>query len=454
VRGSVAASAAAPHANARAIARSVGDHYLAPNVRIAVHRQFLEKMLPETTVDSGPVNDVVMGRKVHGTHTVARSTKVHFIPDADEICFDVEVHGDVSSRTVTESGPVSIASRGASTFTVRKPIKLSSQGLLFGDATGVASNRVQLDAIQTSFDSVPVMRSLVRNIAKNQHDENLPEANREVIEKIVSRACREVDEQSEPKFTAIAERIREKVWSPMERLGLEPTAVAMETTAAVATLRLRLAANGQLAAHTPRPRAPSDSQLSAQIHDSSVNNACEQFGIAGRRLTLEELLRLVCERLGLDPTVPEDLPEGVAVTFARSQPLRIECRDGLVHVRVALDALESGRRNWHDIVVRVSYRPTSSGPQILLEREGALQLGGPSHQGRMEIALRTIFGKIFPKERPIPLLPKAVAANPRIADLQAVQTVSSDGWLAIALAKREPAPAATAAETQRKRLFR
>jgi hypothetical protein len=411
-------------------------------------------MLPETTVDSGPVNDVVMGRKVHGTHTVARSTKVHFIPDADEICFDVEVHGDVSSRTVTESGPVSIASRGASTFTVRKPIKLSSQGLLFGDATGVASNRVQLDAIQTSFDSVPVMRSLVRNIAKNQHEENLPEANREVIEKIVSRACREVDEQSEPKFTAIAERIREKVWSPMERLGLEPTAVAMETTAAVATLRLRLAANGQLAAHTPRPRAPSDSQLSAQIHDSSVNNACEQFGIAGRRLSLEELLRLVCERLGLDPTVPEDLPEGVAVTFARSQPLRIECRDGLVHVRVALDALESGRRNWHDIVVRVSYRLTSSGPQILLEREGALQLGGPSHQGRMEIALRTIFGKIFPKERPIPLLPKAVAANPRIADLQAVQTVSSDGWLAIALAKREPAPAATAAETQRKRLFR
>jgi hypothetical protein len=35
-----------------------------------------------------------------------------------------------------------------------------------------------------------------------------------------------------------------------------------------------------------------------------------------------------------------------------------------------------------------------------------------------------------------------------------VQTVISEGWLAIALAKREPAPAATAAEPQRKRLFR
>ena len=28
------------------------------------------------------------------------------------------------------------------------------------------------------------MRSLVRNIARNQHDEHLPEANREVIDKI------------------------------------------------------------------------------------------------------------------------------------------------------------------------------------------------------------------------------------------------------------------------------
>ena len=37
------------------------------------------------------------------------------------------------------------------------------------------------------------MRSVVRNIVRNQHEENMPEANREVIDHIISKACREVD---------------------------------------------------------------------------------------------------------------------------------------------------------------------------------------------------------------------------------------------------------------------
>ena len=52
----------------------------------------------------------------------------------------------------------------------------------------------------------------------------------------------------------------------------------------------------------------------------------------------------------------------------------------------------------------------------------------------MEIALRTIVGKIFPKERPVPLVPAQLASDRRMAGLQAVQAVSTDGWIAVALA--------------------
>jgi hypothetical protein len=131
----------------------------------------------------------------------------------------------------------------------------------------------------------------------------------------------------------------------------------------------------------------------------------------------------------------------VAVTFAHAAPLRVECRDGLVHVRVALDAIESGRRNWYDLVAQVAYKPVAAGPQVLLEREGPVRIGGPDHEGRMEIALRTIFGKIFAKERPIAILPEKVTANPRLASVRAVQAVATDGWLGIALA--EPAEVTT-----------
>ncbi len=431
-------------ARAADLTRTVADHYLTPNVRIAVHQKFVERMMPESTVKTAPMQDFVLGRKVRGTSTVEQSMSIAFVPDADHIRFELLVRGEVDSRTVTDAGPAAIHSRGAANFTVRKPMSLSPAGLAFGTALGAASNQSQLATIQTSFDGVPIMGSIVQKIVRNQHDESKPQAAREVNEKIITRACREVDLQAEPKFTEMAERIRERIWNPMVSLGLEPTAVALESTAAAATVRLRLAAAEQLAAHTPRPRAPADAMLGVQVHESTLNNGCQRLDLAGRRYPLEDLIRLVSRRLGMEPRIPDDLPEGVSVTFATVQPLRLECRDGLVRLRLALDAIESGRRNWYDVVAEVTYQPTAAGPQILLERSGQVHL--PGHKG-LEIPLRTIFSKIFPKERPIALLPASIVKNPRLADMRAVQVVSTDGWFAFALDGAAEKPAAGPAIT-------
>jgi hypothetical protein len=414
-------------------ADTVRNQYAAANVRVAVHQKFVERVMPPAQVTTAPVDDTVLGRQVRGTSRVEQSTAVRFSPDTDGISLVLDVRGDVASRTVTESGPVALTSRGSSSFTVHKPVTVGGAGLRLGRATGSASSRSQLADIQTSFDGVPIMRSLVRNIARNQHDEHLPEANREVIDKIVTRACREVDQQVEPQLLAAAERIRTQAWGPLVKLGLEPTPVSLETSDGIAMARLRLAAQDQLAAHTPRPRAPNGSMLSVQIHESAINNALERLGLAGRRLPLEELVEVLCERAGVEPRSPEELPEDVVVTFAAEQPLRVQYRDGLVHIRVALDSIESGRRGWHDIVASVTYRPKADDPQLFLEREGPVHIGGPGHQGRAEIALRAVFGKLFPKDRPLPLLPETFVTNPKLAEMKVLQAVSTDGWLAISL---------------------
>jgi hypothetical protein len=431
-------------ARAADLARTIADHYLAPNVRIAVHQRFVERMLPEATVKTSPMQDFVLGRKVRGTSTVEQSTAVAFLPDAERIRFELLIRGEVASRTITDAGPAAIHSRGEASFTVRKPVSLSAQGLAFGTALGSASNQSQLGTIQTSFDGVPLMGSIVQRIVRNQHDESKQQATREVNEKIIARACREVDQQAEPKFAEMAERMRERIWNPMVQLGLEPTAVALESTATLATVRLRLAAAAQLAAHTPRPRAPAESLLGVQVHESTLNNGCDRLELAGRRFALEDLIRMVCQRIAIEPRIPDDLPEGVSIAFAATQPVRLEFRDGLVRLKLAIDAIESGRRSWYDVVAEVAYQPTSSGPQILLERSGQVHL---ADRKGLEIPLRTIFAKIFPKERPISLLPAAVVKNPRLADLRAVQLVSTDGWFALALDEPSPAPAAGPAIT-------
>ena len=64
---------------------------------------------------------------------------------------------------------------------------------------------------------------------------------------------------------------------------IDPTSIGMETSADRLTMRLRLAADHQLGAHTPRPRAPSDSLASFQIHESAFNNLVSQLDLNGRK---------------------------------------------------------------------------------------------------------------------------------------------------------------------------
>jgi hypothetical protein len=400
--------------------------------------------MPETTSRAEAVRETVLGRLVRGRRVVEQTTSIRLTPDPDEICFDLVVAGDVSTYAITDTGPISMASRGTGQFTVQKPVKICQQGLVVGPATASASNRARLMNVSTSFDSVPLMGSLLRTLARNQHAENLPAANREVAQKIIWQSCRQTDEESERKFAELAGMVEEKVWNPLVQLGLNPSPF-METTEDRAILRLRLHADAQLAAHTPRPREPENSLLGVQIHQSTLNNAFDRLNIGGHRLSLEDLFVRVQERLGLEPAVPEDIPEGVSVTFEAVDPLRVEFADGLVEVRVAIDALESGRRDWYDVIGRVSYKPVLVGNRVLLERDGPIRIGGSGHRGRIEFALRTIFGKIFPKERPLPVLPKKITEHPRLQELVAAQAVSWDGWFALALADPFPQQLETAA---------
>jgi hypothetical protein len=102
------------------------------------------------------------------------------------------------------------------------------------------------------------------------------------------------------------------------------------------------------------------------------------------------------------------------------------------------------------VIVQVAYRPRAGTTQVYLDREGPVQLSGPGHQGRIEIALRTVFGKVFPKERPLTLFPAQMAEHPKLVGMPVSHLAATDGWLALALAAPPPAaaPATAAAPPQ------
>ncbi|MBM4020962.1 MAG: hypothetical protein FJ284_01730, partial [Planctomycetes bacterium] len=106
VKGAISGIAVSATPAAVALARAVAEHYHAPNVRIAVHRAFVERMLPETTVSKGNFQDFILGRPVRGRRTVEQTSGVRFVPHAAEIRMELVVNGQVAARSVSESGPV------------------------------------------------------------------------------------------------------------------------------------------------------------------------------------------------------------------------------------------------------------------------------------------------------------------------------------------------------------
>jgi len=425
---------------AHTVAREVEEHYRAANVRIAFQREFIDRLLPEPVESSGPVDEMILGRRVRGTRTVARATGVRLSPDPESVHLVLEVRGAIDSRTLTSAGPVEVQSRASSTFQVQKAVRLSATGLEVGDAQAAAENRSRRDSLSTSFDAVPIMRSVVRSIARSQHADSVPEANREVLNRITERARKQVEAESTPRLATLEASVRERLWGPLVSLGLEPTPLGLETSEEAVSIRLRLAGANQIAAHTPRPSPPAEALLAMQAHESSINNAIAGLGIGGQRLSLAELGERIAGRLGL--TLEEAMADDVFVTFAASEPARIQAADGLVRIQLAIECLDSPRRTWHDIVAKVAYRPVVEGMQVFLEREGPVQLSGAGQRGRLELALRAIFSAVFPKERPIAILPDRIVENRRMDGLRAVQAEADDGWLAIAIG----APAGTAAD--------
>ena len=180
---------------------------------------------------------------------------------------------------------------------------------------------------------------------------------------------------------------------------MTPAPKALPTTEARVVARVRAAGTGQLGAHTPRPRAPSDSWASLQVHQSALNNALESLDLAGRTFTIDELFQWIAQKLNRpDLANQEDLPEDVTMTFAKSDPVRLKCDEGRVEVAFSFSRLSQGSKRWRNFTVRSFYHPQREGltPRCVRDR-GTIYRDGKSL--RRKIVLRLIFNVIQPETR-------------------------------------------------------
>ena len=415
------------------LGRRLESHYRNANLRIVLSAQLINRLLPEQKTMEAPVNDTILGTPIRGRSTTSTQLNVRLLPNQRTWQLTLEAAGSVDSQTSSTYGPVTFMNQGAAQYCVRKRILVDAAGIHAEPATAAADSNSSVAGIRTDFDSIPLVRSIVRNYALSQREHKEAEANQEAEAKIRQTACSRVDSQIEPRLAQVEQNFRDRLLAPLEKLELKPAIETLETTDTRLTVRSRLAGGDQLAAHTPRPEAPSDSLASMQMNESAVNNLLDHLDLAGRTFTLPELHRHLNEKLSnAGKPLPQDLPEGVEVTFAKTEPLRIQCEQGRIELVLNIAEIRQGKRRWHDFEVRAGYRPEARGLSADFQRDGSIELGG-QYKGKTEVALRGIFSKVLSRERKISLLPSAVADDPRMANLQVTQLVVEDGWIGLAI---------------------
>ncbi len=439
-------------AGAQKLGKKIDTHYRNANFRVAASGELLNRFLPSEQEYIEKVRDNYGGATVQGTSKTKNRLMLKLIPDRWRVRMSLESHGEVLSDTGASSGPVTFFDRSRAKYLAKKLILFDRSGLKVRSAEANADSQTFTKNLRTDYDGT-IIGGLVRSIAKSERDERASQTKREVEQDIATKAKTRFDDEVHTRLAKAEREFQSKVVDPLRRMQLNPETIGMETTEDRVIIRCRLAGYSQLGARTSRPQALTDSMLSAQIHQSAVNNFVQKMDLDGKTFELHDLFRQVSSLFEFSKgKIPEDLPTNVKIRFADEDAVRFDFDDGRVRITVKIaELIIDGRPRWRELVVRTYYAPTTNGLQAYLARgrDSFIELSGSRLRLRDQIALRTIFSKVFSANQSWSIVPDKVVNSTRLQDLQIGQLSINDGWIGVALAPR-PEPRT---EAERKRLF-
>lgn len=417
------------------LAKAVEQQYRNANFRLAISEDLVNRVIPSSQAQMSQVRDRIAGAQVHG-HSVNKSKlQVRVIPDPHALRFGLEARGEITSRTVSYGGPARLHSRGSTVFVASKQVVVTQHGVNASPATAQARNDSRLIGLSTSYDRVPLIGTYARSRARSEYSQMRGRARAEVESKVSTKVAQSIDNSTQQTLDRFESRYQEEVLARAEGLGLKVTPIEMRTTESRWITRLRVAGPYQLAAHTPRTRAPSDSLVSLQLHESALNNVIEGIGLDNRRMNSDELDDYLAERLSMELKQPLDTSEQATLHFAEQDAVRVSLQEGRVRLTLSLQEFEARGTSHQDFKVHVHFRPEVEGTRALLVQEGTPQIEGRMRTGK-RLKLHGALGKVFGEDRRIDLVKSPAEYAPEHAEalrgIAPTQFVIEDGWLGIA----------------------
>lgn len=450
--GAIQVLRTSPQPEQQALATALNNHYRNANMRLCVSRELLESLLPESEIEVRPVRRRILGADTAGNSSIHTKLHLDLLPSEDGWNVGVGVIGDVYANTESSKGPATFHNTSKAQISSLRYIRMTPLGYSIGSEPTRVESREYLRKMSTDFDGLPVIGDFVRLIVREQFDQKRGLAKRISQRIMAQEADTEFDRKLTEELRKAENELQERITGPLHRLQLDPMVVSMSTSDQRLEIRYRVAGRDQMASHNPRPRAPSDSLLSVQVHQSTINNTIASLKLGGKTWTLAQLAERMALVLGQDNwQLGEDIPDDVTIRFAESRPAYVNIEDGQLRLTLRIQQFKRGDRLASGmLIVTSSYIPIADGLSAELIRSGSVEIkyarNTPVGQ---RILARTIFAKIFVSRPRVALISEAWQADERAQGLAVSQLEMRDSWISVAVSKAGSVHAAEVASRGR-----
>ncbi|WP_425395480.1 hypothetical protein [Aeoliella sp.] len=414
------------------LAETLSDQYRNANARVAISKDLVNRFLTPEEPRVEPVRDRIMGTPVSGQATTQSETSVTLLPDPNAWRLGLEVRGHANSQTIAFERTVRVRTVGTTNFAARQQVVINPQGMHLGRVVADANSASRFINARSDYDILPLVGGVIRSKARDAFSDRRGRAQKEVSQKASQRVEQQMSTTVQTAADRAMEQWKNRVINPLATGGVTIEPVEMRTTDKRLIARARVVHGQALTSHSPRPRAPSDSLASVQLHQSGLTNLVAALNLAGERLTAEQFaqrVRKFAPNMSTDK-MDDDARETI-IEFADETPVTFELADGKLHIAWQVNELVVRGRSNRDFTVHLYYVPVADGLVARFEHQAGPYLEG-SMRNSQRMRLQTIFGKVFPDDGFVAVGTK-YADDPRLSGLMITQLVIDDGWLGVAL---------------------
>jgi len=461
------------------LVQQVSAMFSRPNVFAEVSSTALQRLAQRPVSQCTPVRDCILGARVLGTANSSGMLSLRTLPADNHIALELQLAGNIQSRTASYKKPVRVGSFGSTNFIATKHLQISDDRFLVLPASTSARTKTRISSIKKTGGKFG--RRLVERIARKKVAESKPQAERIAARHAERQVSEKFDRQVVDALYEARQNYDNKLHPPLERIGMFPDYLHMASSSSGIRIETTLASYKQISTHQLPPDTQLGNDFTLRVHETAVNNFLPHL-LAGAKLQQEkesEPPRMegevpawlkkatkapeVKEQFIADKQTTEDEPpkssnfkpwsfqlnneHPVSVSFDNQ---KMSLRIRIAELKTLEDGEESIRKNWDFLV---TYLVVQDGNRIVLRREGDIQVlptgfdpqwfGDPRWDDKLtgkqvgvrknleeNINKRATTGGGFPLEIPLPPI-QLPGANGTKQSLQLQQLGCDEGWLTL-----------------------